>query len=86
MFLLLLFLQVRFWQELGEVRTLRELVDEQSEENEALRARNEALAAEVIDLREGLEAIEERARSELGLVGEDEEFILIVDPEEEARD
>ncbi len=84
--LLLIVLQVRLWQEVREVRGLRAMVVEQQEENELLQARNDALAAEVDDLREGLEAIEERARSELGLIGEDEEFILIIDPEDETRD
>jgi hypothetical protein len=56
-------------------------VAEQQQSNAELKARNDALFAEVQDLREGLDAIEERARSELGLVGEDESFYLIVDPE-----
>lgn len=79
--LLLVVVQVRLWQEVREVGALREMVEEQLEENERLRARNEALAAEVEDLRAGMEAIEERARSELGLIREGEEFFLIVDPE-----
>lgn len=78
---MLLLVQFRFWQEVREVRSLRAMVEEQFEENERLEARNEALAAEVEDLRAGLEAIEERARSELGLIREGEEFFLIVDPE-----
>jgi cell division protein FtsB len=80
--ILLVLVQVRLWQELSEVRTLRQLVEEQLDENARLRERNEALAAEVEDLRSGVEAIEERARSELGLIREDEEFFLIVDPED----
>jgi cell division protein FtsB len=79
---ILLLVQLRLWQELSEVRTLRQLVEEQLDENTRLRERNEALAAEVEDLRTGLEAIEERARSELGLIREDEEFFLIVEPED----
>ncbi|QKK03220.1 MAG: cell division protein FtsB [Pseudomonadota bacterium] len=78
----LILLQLRLWQEVREVRALREMVEQQLAENKALEQRNEALAAEVEDLRAGLEAIEERARSELGLIREDEEFYLIVDPEE----
>jgi len=78
---MLVLVQIRFWQEVREVRSLRAMVEEQLEENERLEARNEALAAEVEDLRAGLEAIEERARSELGLIREGEEFFLIVDPE-----
>ena len=79
---ILLLLQVQLWRQFSEVRTLRELVEEQQAENDELQKRNEALAAEVEDLRAGLEAIEERARSELGLIREDEEFFLIVDPED----
>lgn len=80
---ILLALQFRLWQEYRDVRGLRDLVEAQQEENARLWARNEALAAEVEDLKEGLDAVEERARSELGLIGEDEEFFLIVKPEDE---
>ncbi len=83
---MLVLVQVRFWQEVREVRSLRAMVEEQLEENERLEARNEALAAEVEDLRAGLEAIEERARAELGLIREGEEFFLIVDPEHAGPD
>lgn len=79
---ILVLLQFRLWQEYRDVRALRELVAVQLEENRELRARNEALAAEVEDLRAGLEAVEERARAELGLIREDEEFFLIVSPED----
>lgn len=72
--------QMRLWSELRDVRELRGQLQEQIDENERLRLRNDALAAEVDDLRGGLEALEERARSELGLIREDEEFFLIVDP------
>ncbi|MEN1726796.1 MAG: septum formation initiator family protein [Pseudomonadota bacterium] len=78
--LVLAALQFRLWREVSEVRGLRDMVEQQLEENESLRARNEALAAEVEDLREGLEAIEERARAELGLIQEGEDFFLVVDP------
>lgn len=81
--IILLALQFRLWQEYRDVQGLRDLVEAQQEENAQLWARNEALAAEVEDLKEGLEAVEERARSELGLIGEDEEFFLIVEPEDE---
>lgn len=79
---ILLLLQVQLWRQFSEMRTLRELVEEQQAENEELEKRNEALAAEVEDLRAGLDAIEERARSELGLIREGEDFFLIVDPED----
>jgi len=79
---ILLLLQVQLWRQFSEMRTLRELVEDQRAENEVLEKRNEALAAEVEDLRAGLDAIEERARSELGLIREGEAFFLIVDPED----
>ncbi len=78
---LLLLAQWRLWQDVREVGNLRELVSQQQEDNRQLMQRNDDLAAEVEDLRAGLAAIEERARAELGLIGEDEEFFLIVDPE-----
>ena len=78
---LLVALQFQLWQEWQHVRELDARVAEQQQSNAELKARNDALFAEVQDLREGVDAIEERARSELGLVGEDESFYLIVDPE-----
>ncbi len=50
-------------------------------ENLELEKRNDELKAEVIDLQTGLQAVEERARSELGLVKEDETFIQIIEKE-----
>ena len=51
---------------------------EQQAENEALTMRNNALAAEVHDLRAGTTAVEERARSELGMVKEGDVFVRIL--------
>jgi cell division protein FtsB len=51
----------------------------QRAKNDALRTRNAALDAEVRDLKQGLEAVEERARYELGMVRQDEVFFQIVD-------
>jgi len=51
----------------------------QLEKNKELQARNEKLIAEVEDLKHGLEAIEERARSEMGLVKPGETFIQIIE-------
>ncbi|MCW8871495.1 MAG: cell division protein FtsB [Xanthomonadales bacterium] len=79
--LLLVALQFKMWFGEGgyrDVQRLAQRVDEQAEENEALAQRNRELQAEVEDLRQGLEAIEERARSELGLIKEDEEFYQVV--------
>ena len=54
-------------------------IGEQRRINERLAARNAALDAEVRDLKEGLGAIEERARSELGMVRYDEIFVQVLD-------
>jgi cell division protein FtsB len=54
-------------------------IEAQREGNERLKARNTALDAEVRDLKQGLEAIEERARSELGMIRQDEIFFHLLD-------
>ena len=59
------------------VRDLDRQVAMQREGNEKLKARNEALDADVRDLKSGSEAIEERARSELGMVRPDEVFFQL---------
>lgn len=74
-------LQLKMWFGEGgyrDVRLLAERVEEQARENELLAQRNRELQAEVDDLRQGLHAIEERARSELGMVKEGEEFYQVV--------
>jgi cell division protein FtsB len=81
-------LQYRFWVgegSLGEITVLRREIREQQAELERLRDRNRALQAEVEDLKRGLEAIEERARSEMGMVKEGEVFYQIVEPEGPGR-
>ncbi|HEV8644007.1 MAG TPA: cell division protein FtsB [Burkholderiales bacterium] len=55
-------------------------VDAQRETNTQLAARNAALDAEVLDLKQGYDAIEERARSDLGMVKHDEVFFQILQP------
>ena len=84
--LLLLVLQYRLW--FGEngarqVMALQARVAEQEAENRRLSERNDALAAEVEDLKSGLVAIEERARAELGMIQEGETFHQVVDPPDE---
>lgn len=77
----LVLLQLKLWFGEGGYRDVQRLavrVEEQALENEELARRNRELQAEVEDLRQGLEAIEERARSELGLVKENEEFYQVV--------
>ncbi len=85
---ILVLLQIKLWFGEGgftEVRLLENRVMEQVERNEGLEKRNAELQAEVEDLRERLEAVEERARSELGLIKEGEEFYQVV-PAPGARD
>ncbi len=80
--LLLAALQYKLWYGNGgqrEVVALRAQVDTQVAENRRLQARNDALAAEVADLKAGGEAVEERARSELGMVKPGETFYRVID-------
>lgn len=75
-------LQYKLWLGAGghrEVAALRAQVQAQEAENLRLQQRNEALAAEVDDLKSGEAAIEERARSELGMVKPGEVFYRVVD-------
>lgn len=64
---------------LREVWRLRGELQVQQEENAALRERNSTLEAEVADLREGVEAVEERARVELGMIRKGETKFTIVE-------
>jgi len=62
---------------LPRVVTLSSQVQEQKEKNEAARQRNDQLAAEVSDLKEGLEMVEEKARGELGMIKPDEILVQV---------
>ena len=64
-----------------KVRQLAAAVEEQRLDNERLETRNQNLQAEVEDLRVRLEAIEERARTDLGLVRDGETFYQVVTPQ-----
>lgn len=63
-----------------QVMSLRTQLDRQIAANHAARERNARTQAEVRDLREGLEMIEERARGELGMVKADEILVQLVPP------
>jgi len=79
--LLFLALQADLWLSddgYRKTRELRSAVVEARQENEALAARNAALEAEVQNLKTGSEAAEERARSDLGLIGPRETFYQVV--------
>lgn len=87
--LLLLLLQWKLWfgdHSLPAAWRLGEQVERQREENKALRERNARLEAEVDDLKQGLSAVEERARSELGMIREGEIFYQVIEPEAEAEE
>lgn len=80
---LIIALQYPLWLGKGswlKVWEVDQALKKQLAENERLRQRNAYLEAEVKDLKTGYEAIEERARSELGMVRQDEIFFQVMDP------
>ncbi|MBX9402233.1 cell division protein FtsB [Lysobacter sp. BMK333-48F3] len=85
---LLALLQYRLWWagdgRGGSVAALQAQVDGQSRENQGLQQRNAALAAEVEDLKSGEAAVEERARSELGMIKPGETFYRVVEAKPQA--
>ena len=81
---LLLGLQYPLWVGKGswtKVWELERTLAQSREQNAKLKARNDALDAEVRDLKEGMDAIEERARLELGMIRKDEVFYQVVPPQ-----
>ncbi|MGA9334796.1 MAG: cell division protein FtsB [Rudaea sp.] len=85
---LLIALEIKLWAGEGGMRDvwrLQQRLAEQKAENQALKQRNDKLAAEVQDLKNGTGAIEERARSELGLVKPGETFYQVVPPQADAK-
>ncbi|MDZ7735766.1 MAG: cell division protein FtsB [Gammaproteobacteria bacterium] len=82
--LILCFLQYKLWignGSLTEAHHMEATRDELRAENRQLAERNKSLAAEVMDLKHGQEALEERARSELGMIKSGETFYQIIDSE-----
>ena len=61
------------------VKELEQMIGNQVEENERLKLRNEQLQREIEELKSGTESIEEKARTDLGMIKEGEEFYLIVE-------
>ena len=85
---LLALLLYRFW--FGEsgwfaVRQLAEDVAVQDRRTEAAAERNRALTTEVMALKQGLDAVEARARTDLGMVAEGETFYVVVDGAEDSE-
>ena len=86
-----MWLQYKLWLGDGgipEVLELEREIDNVQREVDKLQERNQALDAEVMDLKKGIEAIEERARSELGMIKQDEIYYQVIDsdPAEPAVD
>ena len=82
LFLLLLLLQYRLWFNEGSLAELHQLeieVRKQRQLNAQLRARNEQLELEVMELQEGLETVEERARKDLGMIRKGEVYYQVVE-------
>ncbi|NNJ73347.1 MAG: cell division protein FtsB [Enterobacterales bacterium] len=82
--LLILFLLIQYgiWvgqSNIGAYLTLKKEVAAQRDENQRNNDRNQILYAEINDLRNGQEAIEERARNELGMIREGEIFYRVVE-------
>jgi cell division protein FtsB len=79
---LLLYLQYRLWLgdgSLTQMWRLEQELTQHKQENARLRERNAALEAEVKDLKQGLEAIEERARSEMGMIKKGETYYQVIE-------
>lgn len=84
LFVLLVFLQYEIWLGDGgipEILQLENEIDTVQLQVNALKERNQALDAEVNDLKKGMDAIEERARSELGMIGRDEVYYQVISSE-----
>ena len=80
--ILIALLQYPLWLGKGSwlrVWNVNQQIDEQKDKNAAFKQRNETLNAEVRDLKQGNAAIEERARSELGMIKQDEVFYQVID-------
>jgi len=87
--LLFLSLQYRLWVgqgSLADVSVLKQQIVEQEAELEHLRERNQRLLAEVNDLKQGLDAVEARARSELGMIREGETFYQVIEPSPDVQE
>ena len=80
MIALLVIFHAQLWTGRGSIQSVREmqqrLIDQQTKNTQS-QAKNEQLAAEVRDLKEGLEMVEEKARSELGMVKPNEIFVQV---------
>ncbi|QPK65574.1 septum formation initiator family protein [Methylomonas sp. LL1] len=79
---LIIHFQYRLWfgdASVSQISQYHERLDELNKEVQEKKERNDALYAEVLDLRRGLETIEERARYELGMIKENETFFQVLE-------
>ncbi len=79
---LLLLLQYKLWVgngSLAEVWQLHQAITAQQAENDSLKDRNQALTAEVNDLKHGFDSVEERARLELGMTKDNETYFRLIE-------
>ncbi|MBT5098073.1 cell division protein FtsB [Gammaproteobacteria bacterium] len=84
--IVLVLLQYQLWIAPDGMRAVMQLKQDmqvQQEKNNVLAVRNQVLAAEVQDLKSGNDAIEERARSELGMIRKGETFFQVIEKEQE---
>ena len=83
---LLFWLQYKIWLQDGgipEILQLEQEIEQVQGEVKALKERNASLDAEVKDLKKGFDAIEERARSEMGMLKEGEVYYQVIEPKKE---
>lgn len=84
---MLVLLQYPLWFGKGgflRVNDLQARLEQQKQVNESLRLRNQQLEGDVRSLSEGVEAIEERARNDFGMIKKDEVFIRLIEPKGES--
>ncbi len=81
--LLLVMMQVNIWltkDGYSRIAEIKELIQDQQKENNEMVSRNSQLREEIKDLKDGYSAIEEKAREDIGMIKEGEEFYLLTEP------
>lgn len=81
--LFLVMMQVNIWltkDGYSRVAEIKELIQDQQKENNQMVSRNSQLKEEIKDLKDGYSAIEEKAREDIGMIKEGEEFYLLTEP------
>ncbi|MEW6998355.1 cell division protein FtsB [Colwelliaceae bacterium BS250] len=83
--LFLLLLQYRLWfgkNSVSDYLALKASVVQQEQQNDKLVKRNKVIYADIFDLKNGLQAVEERARNELGMIKDGETFFRVIPKED----